>query len=140
MSNLATAARAYIGTKFRHRGRSAHGVDCAGLGILAYRDCGIELPDFLLYGRTPHNDGLIAYMTAALGEPLADGWTLQDGDVIVMRFDTEPHHVAIIGERNYGGTMALDIIHADGQRSSVHEQRLMPDMLTRITHVYRKRV
>ena len=35
---LVTAARTYIGTKWRHRGRSVHGVDCAGLGILAYRD------------------------------------------------------------------------------------------------------
>lgn len=147
MSELATAARAYIGTRFRHRGRSTNGVDCAGLGILAYADCGVELPDFRLYGRDPLADGLITYMTAALGDPLwsegAGAWEplkLQDGDVIVMRFVKEPHHVAIVAEKDYGGTMALNIIHADGHVKRVHEQRLMPDMVDRITHVYRKGV
>lgn len=147
MSELATAARAYIGTKFRHRGRSVHGVDCAGLGILAYHDCGVELPDYRLYGREPHADGLIRYMTAALGDPLwqegAGEWgplRLQDGDVIVMRFVREPHHVAIVSEKDYGGKMALNIVHADGHVGRVLEQRLMPDMVDRITHVYRKGV
>lgn len=137
---LADAARRYLGVKWRHRGRSPHAVDCAGVGILAYRDCGIELPDYVLYGREPHHDGLIKYLTAALGNPMPAGTEPLDGDVIVFRFVREPHHVAIVGDAYYGDTKALNIIHSDGQVGRVIEQRLTPDMIQRITHVYRKGV
>jgi cell wall-associated NlpC family hydrolase len=140
MGRLVEAARTWLGVRYRHRGRSRVGVDCAGLPWVAYRDCGIELPDYRLYGRTPHDDGLVTHMVAALGEPLAAGWQLQDGDVIVSRFVNDPHHVGIIAEANYGGTLALNVIHADGQAGRVLEQRLTPDAIVRITHVFRKGV
>lgn len=132
------AARAYLGTRWRHRGRSVHGLDCAGLVVLAYRDCGVELPDFTLYGREPHRDGLITHMTAALGEPLPISTPLADGDVVVLRFDREPHHVAIVAAASYGGTAAFNVIHADGHIGRVLEHRLMPDVLARVTHHYRR--
>lgn len=144
MSRIADAARPYIGVRFRHRGRDRMGIDCAGLGWAAYRDCGIELPDFRLYGREPHRDGLTRHMTAVLGAPvkaapvrMAD---LRDGDVIVVRFEVEPHHVAIVGEFDYCGTTALTMIHACGWNDRVLEQRLTPDVVARITHVYRRPV
>lgn len=144
MSRLADAARAYIGMRFRHRGRSRLGVDCVGLGVLAYADCGVAVPDFRLYSREPHRDGLVAHMTRALGEPVHVGPAplseLLDGDVIVLRFEVEPHHVGIVGARDYGGTTALTLIHADGEAGRVHEQRLTPDMAARITYVFRRPV
>ncbi len=140
MGKLVEAARSFIGTRFRHRGRSKHGVDCAGLGVMAYRACGVELVDWTLYGREPYRDGLVRNLTIALGEALPTGAQLQDGDVIVFRFDVEPHHVAVVAEVEYAGTPALNIIHADGHTGRVLEQRLMPDMIERITHVYRKGV
>lgn len=146
MGQLVNAARKYIGTKWKHRGRTRHGLDCAGLGVLAYHDCGVDLPDFTLYGREPHDDGLIRYMTAALGEPMYDASTaalpphLQDGDVIVQRFDKEPHHVGIVAEVTYGNQQALNVIHADGQAGRVLEVRLDDNGIERITHVYRRAV
>lgn len=144
MSALADAGRGYIGTPFRHRGRSRLGVDCVGLGVLAYADCGVTVPDFRLYGREPHRDGLVARMALALGEPVAVAPVavagLADGDVVVMRFSVQPHHVGIVGERDYGGVLALTLIHADGEVGRVHEQRLTPDMAARITHVFRRPV
>lgn len=153
MSRLADAARAYIGTRFKHRGRDKRGIDCAGLGVAAFRDCGVELTDYLLYGREPHRDGLTERMTATLGEPvhvapvrMSD---LRDGDVIVMRYEIEPHHVAIVGERDYAGQRVLTMIHADGwgpqvpgarRAGSVHEHRLHPSYVEQITHVYRRPV
>lgn len=141
MSTLIEAARKYLGTRWRHRGRNVHGLDCAGLVVIAYADCGVELPDFRLYGREPHRDGLIKHAIAALGEPLADhDRTLAEGDVLLMRFDKEPHHMAIVALGTYGGTPAFNIIHADGNAGRVHEQRLTPDMAVRITHVFRRAV
>lgn len=153
MSKLADAARAYIGVPFRHRGRTKRGLDCAGLGVLAYRDCGVELTDFLLYGREPHRDGLVQRITATLGEPVkvapVSMSDLQDGDVILMRYEIEPHHVAIVGERDYAGASVLTLIHSDGwgprvpgsrTGGSVHEHRLHPSFLPQITHVFRRPV
>ena len=37
-------ARKFIGTPFRHSGRSTLGIDCAGLLYMAYHRAGIELP------------------------------------------------------------------------------------------------
>lgn len=141
MSQLVTAARKYTGVKFRHRGRKPSGLDCAGLIWLAYKDCGVELEDFRLYGPEPHENGLVAHVTAALGEPLAlepvHASQLQAGDVAVMRYEHEPHHLALITDYLLGG---FAILHADGWEGRVLEQRLAPDMQARITHLYRRPV
>lgn len=141
---IAEAARKYIGVRFRHRGRDARGIDCVGLGIAAYRDLGINLPDFRLYGREPHRDGLTTHMEKALGVPVAVAPVslsdLHPDDVLVLRFEREPHHIGIVGTHDYAGTVALTLIHADGWNGRVLEQRLTPDMVSRITHVFRRPV
>lgn len=141
MSALVESARKYLGVKFRHRGRSPRGLDCAGLPWLAYKDCGVDLPDFRLYGPEPHNDGLIRHITAALGDPVcvapvrpAD---LQAGDIAVIRFEIEPHHVTIVTDYPLGG---FAVLHADGHYGKVIEHRLSTDMIDRITHVFRRPV
>lgn len=141
MSRIVAAARRYLGTPFRHRGRSENRVDCVGLGLRIYQDCGVELPDFRLYGREPSKDGLVERVTSALGEPVATAPVtaaqLQVGDVIVMRFEVEPHHVGIVGDYPYGG---FSLIHACGHNNKVIEHRLSPDIVKRITHVFRRPV
>lgn len=141
MSELVEAARRYKGVRFRHRGRTAKGLDCAGLAWLAYSDCGVALPDFRLYGREPHEDGLVRHITAALGAPIAiapvRAAQLVVGDVIVLRFDAEPHHVAIVADYRFGG---LALLHADGHTGRVLEHRLADDMVRRVTHVFRRAV
>lgn len=139
MNRLVTAARAYLGTPFRHRGRRRTGVDCVGLLLLAFRDCGVELPDFRLYGREPHESGLIAHVTRALGEAVAVAPVrqVQVGDVVVMRFAVNPHHVALVGDYVFGGP---SLIHAYGEAGKVVEHRLSDDQLARVTHVFRKAV
>lgn len=135
MSALADSARQFIGKPFRHRGRGPRYYDCAGLVVAAYKALGVTLPDFLLYGREPANDGLVSRVQAALGDPVSGQ---QDGDVVVIRYNMEPHHVAVIGSRMYGSAEALTLIHADGVVGRVIEQRLTPDV--KITHVFRRPV
>ncbi len=156
MSRLVDAARTFEGVRFLHRGRDRQGLDCAGLVWAAYAACGLELPDYRLYGPEPHRDGLVLHVAAALGEavqvapvrPLG----LLPGDVLVMRYFREPHHMGIVGERLYGSERALTLLHADGdapsrrsdgkqqRRGRVHEVRLTPDMVARVTHVFRRPV
>lgn len=141
MSALVAAARARIGTRFRHRGRSNTWLDCAGLGQAIYADCGVELPDFVLYGREPVKDGLVARITDALGEPIAvapvRASDLHVGDIVVLRFEVEPHHVALVADYIFGG---FSMIHADGHTNKVIEHRMAPDHVKRITHVFRRPV
>lgn len=141
MSALVDSARKYIGVKFRHRGRTRRGLDCAGLPWLAYKDAGVELPDFTLYGPEPHNDGLIHHISAALGDPVASypvqETDLKAGDIAVIRFEIEPHHVCIITDYPLGG---LAVLHTDGHYGCVIEHRLSPDMVEQITHVFRRPV
>ena len=154
MNNLVLAARRHLDLRFRHRGRITEGpgkgVDCAGLIWVAYRDCGVLLEDFRLYEREPalHGPGLTDRMRVALGREVAAAPVsekqLQIGDVVVIRFEREPHHVAIVGDYIKPGHFS--IIHADnyphrgGINGFVLEQRLAPDLVSRITHVFRRPV
>lgn len=137
--SLTTAARSLIGKPFRHRGRGPKYFDCAGVVKESYRLNGVELPDFLLYGKEPHDDGLINRVTEALGEPVAVAPVrveqLRVGDVVVSRFAVQPHHVAILCDYFLGG---LSRVHACGHNGRVIEQRLSPDMIHQITHVFRR--
>lgn len=141
MSALVAAMRTLIGKPFKHRGRGPNFYDCAGAAKHAFLICGADVPDFLKYGREPHQDGLIGHISTALGEPVAVApvrdWQLRVGDVVVLRFEVEPHHVAIVGDYVFGG---LSLIHACGHSKKVIEHRLAADQIARITHVFRKSV
>lgn len=138
---LSDSAREYLGVRFRHRGRSRNGLDCAGLVWVAYRDISVVLPDFNLYGREPHKNGLVRHAIEALGQPthtcpvrMSD---LRCNDVIVIRYGKDPHHLAILGSHNYSGIEALTLIHASGWDNKVLEHRLTSDIVRDITHVFR---
>lgn len=120
---LVARARSYIGTPYRHRGRNpAIGLDCAGLPWRCFAALGVMLPDLKRYGREPHQDGLMQGVVDALGAAIWEGGVrnkvprdlLQPGDVVVMAFVSEPHHLAILGDDAVHG---LTIIHADGSPS-----------------------
>lgn len=139
MSRLVSAARSYTGVPFRHRGRRPGALDCAGLVWIAYKDCGLELPDFRLYGPEPHEDGLVTHVTAALGAPVAlkpkSFDLLRCGDVVLICFEQDPHHLALIADYPLGG---FSLLHADGFTGRVIEQRLSSEQLQKITHVFRR--
>lgn len=147
MSRLADAARSFIGAKFSHRGRLPKKMDCVGLGILSYQKCGVDLPDHRLYQPDPtmHGPGLTEYVKRALGEPIALAPVkyedMQDGDVVVIKYVHEPHHVAIVGRHPLG---YLSLIHAHGLYGVVLEQGMPPgvplDHGAKITHVFRRPV
>ncbi len=141
MSALVESTRKYIGTPFRHRGRSSKSLDCAGLIIHAAADIGVDFQDIKHYGREPFNDGLVDAASKNLGRPLATGPLpanlLIPGDILLVRFDTQPHHIALVADHPLGG---LSMIHASAdvsQQGKVVEHRLDEMWIRRITHVFR---
>jgi len=118
MSKLVQAARSYIGVPWKHLGRSRRGVDCAGLPILAYADCGVVMDAPTRYGRDPFKDGLMQAVIALLGNPVWTGFkgsctgvAMQPGDIAIMSPAGQPRHMTIIGDDPMYG---LSLIHADG--------------------------
>lgn len=124
---LVGAARRYVGTPFRHQGRSTAGLDCVGLLVRVAWDCGLTVRDRDGYGREPHR-GLLR---AGLQENLIPVTDMQPGDVLEMRIVSDPQHVAL-----YTGTT---LIHALWQRGggAVREHSFDQRWRDRVVRVYR---
>lgn len=127
-------ARKLLGVRFRHMGRSARGVDCAGMLLVAMLAAGRPIADSAAYGREPHDQILRGMLVENLGEPIADKRDLRVGDVPLMVFDGEPSHCALIGDYLYGG---LSVIHAYATVRKVVEHRLDDTWRDRIVEVWR---
>lgn len=129
---IVAAARACVGTPFRHQGRlPGRALDCAGLVLHALRTAGADVCDVPAYGRHPSHgllEDAIEANTCLDRVPPADR---QAGDVLLMRFASEPQHLGICA----GAT----IIHAYQQVGIVCEQRLADVWVARIVRVYRLR-
>jgi cell wall-associated NlpC family hydrolase len=130
--DILTAARACLGTPFRHQGRHpGKALDCAGLVVAVAAAIGAEHVDFLGYGRHPANGLLQAALDAQpclLTVMLADR---QPGDILLMRFLGEPQHLAIDAGDN--------VIHSYQAVGQVCEHRLDAAWQSRIVAVYRFR-
>jgi cell wall-associated NlpC family hydrolase len=124
-------ARTFLGSKWRHRGRSKYGIDCIGLVVIAMAAGGLLMRDRLDYSRTPHMDGLEREMLEHFGEPVED---LRAGDVVLMAWDgsTEPSHVGLIASNELG----LTLIHSFSQ-ISVTEHGIDDAWRRRIVRIYR---
>lgn len=133
MSRLVEAARKYLGVRFVHRGRLPHKLDCVGLVVRAYADCGVALPDRRDYSREPNADDFLSSIEAGLGKPVSG---LQPGDVVTMKTKLHPHHLAIVTDHPHG----LGLIHASGEHGKVVEHRIDDSYMKRIVRVYRRPV
>lgn len=120
---IVETTRGWIDTPFHHQARLKHvGVDCVGLVIGVARELALVPQDLdvLGYPRTPDGTSLMTTMRQHMTE--IDRAAMQPGDVIVVSFDKDPQHLAILGDYRHGG---LSIIHAAGNTGRVIETRLM---------------
>lgn len=125
-------ARSYLGTKWRHRGRSKYSIDCIGLIVAAVEAGGHPMNDRIDYGREPWRDGLEAAMFERFGDPVQGEW--RPGDVVMMRWESRPEagHVGLIG----GTDKALTLIHCHSM-SEVIEHGIDMHWMRLILAVYR---
>lgn len=131
-ADIIAAARACLGTPFVHQGRiPGVALDCAGLMVAVAQAIGAEYRDQAGYGRNPVNGLLEAALDDQPCLEAVSPASRQPGDILLMRFDSEPQHLAIFtGET---------IVHAYQHVGKVCEHRLARVWAARIVRVYRFR-
>ena len=132
-TDILRAARAYLGVRFRHQGRTAAGLDCAGLIILVARDLGLFDLDFTAYGHAP--DGKTLHRLLSQYLDAVEPRDMRLGDVVLMAFQPAPQHLGILGD----GARPFSLIHAYAQARMVIEHRLDDEWMGRIRNIYRFR-
>lgn len=92
-SDISKAALAMVGTPFHAQGRMPHiGLDCIGVVVCVARELGLPHSDVAAYPMRPNGmlrPILEEQLVRAHREPL-------EGDVLLMSFAGEPHHVAVM--------------------------------------------
>ena len=106
-AEIVAAARAWLGTPWRHQGRlKGVAVDCGGLILGVGKELGLLDFDTRAYGRIP--DG--QHLRALCEQHLVAKAVIEvvPGDVLLMRFTRHPQHLAIAGDRGE----PFSLIHA----------------------------
>lgn len=141
---VVACARGWIGTRFHHQGRvrkcAAHkgGVDCLGLltGVAAELDIQtngrkLALADETGYSHQPDGARLQSVLASLLAViPPQD---IAPGDVLLLRVDCHPQHLAIVSDAGEG----LGMIHAYAPARGVVEHALDGWWRERIVAAYR---
>ncbi len=126
--DIIAAARACLGTPFRHQGRiPGSALDCAGLVVAVAEAIGAEYIDQVGYGRVPAENQLAM---ALENQPcLARVASCLPGDVLLLSFGGEPQHLAI--------SAGTTLIHAWETIGRVCEHRFDARWRSRVVQVYR---
>lgn len=116
--DIVAEARTWLGTPWKHQGRTRLGVDCAGLIIVIAKALDLSDYDTTGYGRSPVPREFMREFEATMNrKPVGD--TLP-GDVLLFRDRQHTCHSALVADK--GGS--LTIIHAYASRRRVVEDRL----------------
>lgn len=126
-THLIQTARGYLNTPFHHQGRlPGVGLDCIGVIVCAAAACGLLHADVAAYPLRPNGQLRMNLDLQLVRVPSALA-----GDVLLMSFSEEPHHVALFT----GDT----IIHAYITVKKCVEQPMVPLWQQRVRGVYRFR-
>lgn len=132
VAEMLAVARACLGTPFVHQGRiPGRALDCAGLVVAVAQAIAADYRDMPGYGRNPSNGLLEAALDAQPCLEAISPAARQAGDILLMRFDADPQHLAIYTGEN--------IIHSYQKVGKVCEHRLAAVWAARIVRVYRFR-
>lgn len=128
---IIAAARAQIGTPFRHQGRVAgKALDCAGLIVQVAASLGLEYIDRQGYPTRPYGGLLESALDdqPCLRRVMPSTMRPMPGDVLLMKFAKDPQHLAICA----GDT----IIHAWAEPGCVAENNFTDIWRGRVVRIY----
>ena len=131
--DLLTCARTYLGVRYRHQGRTAHGLDCVGLIIRVAHDC--QLTDFDLtgYGRHPDPTQMTTLLATHLHKQPGGYAGAAPADILLLADGPYPCHLALVGDAGD----PFSFIHAWLPARKVVGHRASPDWLAKIRGLYR---
>jgi NlpC/P60 family putative phage cell wall peptidase len=132
-AEIVSEARSWLRTPFHAQGAvKGAGCDCAGLVIGIARELRLVPASFDVgpYSQQPHNY-LLSATCAQYMRPIPVSQA-QAGDVLEIRFQNEPQHLAILVPYYLGG---FGVVHALS-RKSVREHRLDDRWQRRCTAAY----
>lgn len=139
-ADIVTEARTWVDTRFAHQGHTKGlATDCAGfiggvgvaVGAFAANVWEAEFAEHAGYGRTPAN-GMLQVLCRRFMRSIATA-EAQAGDVLLMRFATEPQHLGILAPYEHGG---LSLIHAYSRARKVVEHRLDDVWRSRVVEAF----
>lgn len=131
--NIIAAANELVGVRYRHQGRTLHGIDCVGVPIYIAAKLGIKEWDTTAYGPRPNVrefDRLIMDTGAKL-LPFAE---MSSGDMLRMNYQGWPVHIGIYEVDSKGQEW---IIHAYASHKMVTRDSLTDHMKQFIQSVWR---
>ena len=126
--DIEAEARRWVGTPFRHQGRTERGLDCAGFIIRVSYELGLAHEDWRAYGRQPDGsavESILARLGVVVPKP-------KRGDVLLLRFNGTPQHLAIATERRG----QLYIVHSHSSAGRVVEHRFDERWRSRLVRAY----
>ena len=91
-ADIVLEARRWIGTRYKHQGRSLAGVDCAGLIIKVAHNLNLSTHDEANYGRNPNG---YAMMRSLEGHAVKVKRQPMAGDILLFSFQGFPRHLGI---------------------------------------------
>lgn len=132
--DIVDTARDCIGVRWRHQGRSLHGLDCAGLIIYVAKQTGRipqdSFPGPTDYGRRPDGRRIFSKAFGLSGCEEIGFVSKQAGDILIFNENRFACHVGILTEKE-------TIIHAYAPRKKVLEEMFNHHWLSRLVTIYR---
>lgn len=119
---IVEAARTLLGTPYHARMRvPGLGIDCIGVPIVASWLSGLRPTTFDIQGYSMQPDGSMLHLCDEHMTRIEKD-EMQPGDVVVLQYGKQPHHIGVTGDYRHGG---LSIIHAENDKHfKVIEHRL----------------
>lgn len=145
-AQLVSEARTLLGSPYTLQGRSAAGIDCAGVILVAGKAVGVFPQDYQPsgYGWTAGGeivqDEIVKWADLVFSGDMTeqDLALLQEGDVGIFEILGEPQHLGIFSLIDYGsGGQVLGLIHATNMAGKVVEHRFDTKWRRRIVQVWR---
>lgn len=118
---VVNAARGWIGTKWRHQGRTREGIDCIGLPAVIGLALSISNYDVEGYDREPSATEFLPHFTAGGGIRI-NPRDRKDGDLAVFHQRGYPCHCGILATLRGQPS----VVHASMKEKKVHEELILP--------------
>jgi cell wall-associated NlpC family hydrolase len=130
-ADIVQCARSQLGVRWHHQQRlKGEACDCVGLVAIVASELFGMSPEIPAYGTTPHDHMLERICDRYLKRNFG---SIRSGDVLIMAWATEPHHMGIASDLPSG---ELGIIHSYAQVKKVVEHRFDEQWRARLRAVY----